>query len=239
MKAPLLIPLLATLLLTLPGAQGEEPVLAEDFESYTEGASVFDAGVPFPWQPSGHRSHLEAPGQAIVSRGENGNDTLVVSTTPVNAEGRPSGHTMNLSTSFGELQGVVRFSVDLYPQKGAAQILLRPPDAPSEAIALLQFRSSPQLSIVAFQRVDEEGRTPVPLAPFQYERWYRVIITARLEEQRYDVEIIERQSGTRIAKVEGLDQCDPATSAGNVLLGAIFHHEALCAWDNVRVEAGP
>lgn len=226
-------------LLAAPVLHASEPVFQEDFESYPLDSPVVDAAGGALWRITGY-TQGESPGQATIVAGEGLNPSHVARTTPENVAGGVSGNSLSIVTTFPEATGKVRFETKLYAEYGSGQVLLRfEHDKTAVAPIQLLFRTSPKVEVVAIGRQEGEAGPQISLGSYRLQRWYQLVITADLEQQLYEVELIDVEKGTPEFSVQGLDFQHPAPAINNLIMGAIFGTRSTYAWDDIKVEKLP
>lgn len=228
--------ILALLLAAVPFCCTGDILFEENFESHAVGSPIPQGGSENAWRINSDTPDISDE-QASIGQGQGVNTSQVAITTPLNVEEKDSGTFMNISASFGDTTDAVRISFDVYPERGSGQIMLRAASGdPSQGLARLHFRASPNMEICAFVRSGEGEMQPLALGKFHFGRWYKVQITLHPEQSRYDVEVMELDSGESVVSAQGLDFNDPVSTFGNILVGAVFGANSRFAWDNIKVE---
>lgn len=229
--------ILGTFLAFAPLASGEgEVIFSEDFEGCDIGENIAVSKAN-QWRPSGF-SRGETPGQGLATEGRGENRSVIAITTPETGDGN-GATTYNLTSHFPETSGTLRLSLDVFPERGGGQILVRPRSSDASAtLAHIQFRGGREMSIRAYSTGAQGGKAGTPIGKFRFDRWYKVSITLHLEKATptYDVEIIETANPANIIGVNGLECPTPANAAGNLLIGSIFDKKSRYGWDNIVVE---
>lgn len=230
---------LALLLLLMGSGHAAETVFVEDFEAYGLGDPVTAEAGPNRWQITGF-SPRHAPGQGLIITGEGFNSSQVAWTTPTNAEGLNSDNSFSIVANFPEQTKRLRFSTKLYSDYGSSQIVLRfAHERKSTAAVQLLFRTSPSVELVALDRREGEETSSISLGRYQFKRWYELIITVSLDENEYQVELVDLEKDSSVISVQGLDVPEGIPAINNLVLGAIFGTRSSWHWDDVKVEKLP
>ncbi|HWL51052.1 MAG TPA: hypothetical protein VNQ90_01355 [Chthoniobacteraceae bacterium] len=232
----LLLPLLLVTC-ALPAVHAEV-MLEDNFEGYSAGDSILKRSGDVVWRPGGYRA-IDTPGQALAQPGVDANTTMTVVITPETESGASPAAGMHLHTTFAEVGGTVRISLDVYPEEGPGMVMIRPPEATgSQALAQLRLNDSKDGTLIAYYGEGEETRRSRRFGNVQTKQWYRVVFTLHLDaaEPVYDIEVSDLATGASVATTKGLPLCEPFPTAGGLLFGAVGSGKTRAAWDNVKVE---